>query len=158
MSNFVALDFGERRVGVAVGDPEVQLVSPVETLPRRSDKAVIEALVTLARRHQATHFVLGLPCLLDGSETAMAKRVRSFEAKLRKQSDLPTIFVCETLTSRAARERIGKTGRIPRSNSKTPPPHRQVDAVAAQIIGEQFLTHTSTDADVANHRESEAQL
>ena len=76
----------------------------------------------------------------------MAQRVRSFDAKLRKRSTLPTRLMVETLTTRAARERIGPTRRTQRSKTKTLPPHQQVDAVAAQIIGEQFLAQNHTDA------------
>lgn len=143
MSIFLAIDFGERRTGVAAGETETGMVSPIATIRRSSDQQLIEALELLAREHGASQLLLGLPCLLDGSDGDAASRVRSFAKKIACQCSLPLELVCETLTSRAARERIAsyRSSTTARKNSrpKNPSPRFQIDAVAAQIIGEQYL-------------------
>ena len=151
MSSFLAIDFGERRTGVAVGETETRMVTPIATIQRSSDRQLIDALKLLATTHDATRLVLGLPCLLDGSEGDIAVRVRSFAGKVSTHCSLPFDLVSETLTSRAAHERIRSYGgpAIRSRSSKTSrtqnrSPQYQLDAVAAQIIGEQFLNQAVT--------------
>ncbi len=140
MSTLLAIDFGERRTGVAVVELETGVVAPMRTLDRRCDDALVAQLESLAQEYEAGGFVVGLPLLLDGSEGPASSRVRSFAEKLARGSQRPIHFVCETLTSHEARERIalasssGQRGRRSRSAGKG-----MIDAVAAQIIGEQFL-------------------
>ncbi len=142
MATFLALDFGEARTGVALGESETQIVSPISTLVRRSDEQLIEEILVLVQKHQAEQLILGLPSRLDGSEGDAALRVRSFHKKLETRTRLPATLVTETLTSRAARERIATNFPGQRSKkraSRRVPANRQVDAVAAQLIGEQYL-------------------
>ena len=75
-----------------------------------------------------------MPLRLDGSEGDAGRRVRSFGDKLAESSALEPVFVSETLTSDEARRRLGPTAR------RRP---EKIDAVAAQILGEQYLSERS---------------
>ena len=130
LARLLAIDFGERRTGTALVEVELGIATPLETLVRRSDPQLIEALEVLRKRHRADGWVLGLPLRLDGTEGDAAHRVRSFGSKLANESAREPIFVSETLTSDEARRRLGSTAR------RRPD---RIDSVAAQIVGEQYL-------------------
>lgn len=134
----LAIDFGERRTGTALVEVELGIATPLETLRRRSDTQLIAELEALRKRHRADGWLLGLPVRLDGTEGDAARRVRSFGLKLTSQAGAgEPIFVSETLTSDEARRRLGRTA------------HRRpeaIDAVAAQIMGEQYLSVRSRPA------------
>ena len=131
----LAIDFGERRTGTALVDLELGIATPLQTLTRRSDTQLIAELESLRQRHRAGGWLLGLPLRLDGTEGDAGRRIRSFGTKLVEASALDPIFVSETLTSDEARRRLGSTAR------RCP---EKIDAVAAQILGEQYLSEQAT--------------
>ena len=75
---YLALDVGDRRIGLAVGDDAHGLVRPLRTLQRRSIAADLEALGKLARAEEVGTLVIGLPLTLRGEEGHQATRVRRF--------------------------------------------------------------------------------
>jgi putative holliday junction resolvase len=129
----LAIDPGERRVGVAISDPEGRLALPLATLRRKSDRQVVAELAALARREEATELVVGEPRRLDGTIGDAATRARAFADKLKRATGLPCTLVGEALTSHAAAERLRGAGIDPRR-------HRErIDQVAAQILLEEVL-------------------
>jgi putative Holliday junction resolvase len=127
----LAIDFGEARIGLAISDPEGKLAMPLRTLSRSSDNdARIAEIVT---REDVEHLVIGEPRNMNGTLGDAAMRVRSFTRKLLAQIPLRCALVDETLTSVAARERLRDAGVDPRRHPE------RIDAVAAQILLEQFL-------------------
>jgi putative Holliday junction resolvase len=129
----MAVDFGERRVGVAVTDPEGRFALPLTTLERSSDRQVLERLVELAGEEGIEAWVMGEPRRLDGTIGAAAERTRRFAAKLEARSGLPVRLVDESLTSREAESRLRAAGIDPRRHPE------RIDQVAAQILLEQVL-------------------
>ncbi|MDH3404378.1 MAG: Holliday junction resolvase RuvX [Acidobacteriota bacterium] len=124
----LGIDFGERRIGVAISDPAESLATPLATLSRRSDRAAVEELIELARSEQVEAFIVGEPRRLDGSRGEAAERAASFARKLERASGLPCELVDEALTSVAAEARLRAAGVDPRRHPE------RVDAVAAQIL------------------------
>lgn len=129
----MAVDFGERRVGVAVTDPEGRFALPLLTLERRSDRQILDRLLEIAEREGVEAWVVGEPRRLDGSVGEAAERVRRFAAKLEVRSGRPVRLVNESLTSREAERRLREAGIDPRENPE------RVDQVAAQILLEESM-------------------
>lgn len=133
----LAIDFGEARIGLAISDPEGTLALPLTTLRRSSDAAAIRQIGDLVTREGVERLVIGEPRNMDGSLGEAAQRVRSFSRKLEASLSIPCDSIDETLTSVAASERLRDAGIDPRRHPE------RVDAVAAQILLEQFLERRS---------------
>lgn len=111
MKRALAIDYGARRIGVAVSGPNGALALPVTTLSReRKSSDRVRRLIRLAAQHDVDGFVLGLPLELDGREGAAAETVRRFAAALRKRSGLPVELVDERLTTVEADEALARMG------------------------------------------------
>lgn len=131
----LGIDFGERRVGLAISDEDGRVAVPVGTWVRETDRRLVYRLADLARKEGVEVWVLGEPRNLDGSDSEGTDRIRRFGRKLEKASGLPVLRVEETLTTVAAAERLGDA------------PHRagagdrdgRLDAMAAQILLQEAL-------------------
>lgn len=130
---WLGIDFGERRIGVAISDPEGRLAVPLTTLERTSDRAAVGELVALARREGVGALAVGEPRNLDGSRGPAAERARGFAAKLARATGLPLELVDEALTSVEAAERLAAAGIDARRRAG------KLDAVAAQIVLQEAL-------------------
>ena len=119
---YLALDVGDRRIGLAVGDDTHGLSRPLRTLLRRSVPKDLAELERIARDEQIDALVVGLPLTLRGEEGHQAERVRRFATAAEKLG-LPVRFYDERHTSSEAQIR-GAT---------------DIDAGAATILLEDFL-------------------
>lgn len=106
----LAVDFGERRIGLAVSDPAGTFVVPVGTIERTSDARAAAALRDAAREREVERIVVGLPRLPDGTEGPRARRARSFADRLGTASGLPVDLFDEALTTVAAEESLREAG------------------------------------------------
>jgi putative holliday junction resolvase len=100
----MALDYGERSVGVAISD-ELQLtVRPLTTIRRekRGFAQLIERIRELVAENEIATLVIGLPLNMDGSRGAAVDRVERFISDLRRSVSIPVVTVDERLTSREA--------------------------------------------------------
>lgn len=129
----LGIDFGERRIGLAISDSAGRLAVPHSVLERQTDRRTIYQIRSLAEEEEVRIFVLGEPKGLDGSSGENVDRVRRFGAKLEKASGLRVCFVDEALTTVEATERLRSAGSDRRDRR-----HLR-DAVAAQILLQQAL-------------------
>lgn len=129
----LGIDFGERRIGLAISDPEGRVAVPLTTLERRKDRAAVAQIAEIARREGVGRLVLGEPVGLDGQHGPAAERVRRFGEKLAAAARLPLEMVGEALTTVAAAERLREAGIDPRQAPE------RLDAVAAQILLQESL-------------------
>jgi putative Holliday junction resolvase len=129
----LGIDFGERRIGLAISDPEGRLAVPLTTLERRSDRVAVAQIAEIARREGVERLVLGEPVGLDGERGEAAERVRRFGVKLAAAARLPLEMVGEALTTVEAAERLREAGVDLRRE-----PGR-LDAMAAQILLQESL-------------------
>ena len=129
----LGIDFGERRIGLAISDPEGRLAVPLTTLERRNDRSAVRAIAEIARREGVGRLVLGEPVGLDGQRGESTERVRRFGDKLAEVSGLPVRLVGESLTTVEAQERLRAAGVDPRREPE------RIDAVAAQILLQEAL-------------------
>lgn len=107
----LAIDYGERRIGLALAEPGRALVRGLPTLDRKFLKStVVQAIVVVVEENQVGRIILGIPYSMDGSEGPAARLVRAFEAELTAALDLPVEEWDERLTSEAARTRLREIG------------------------------------------------
>lgn len=137
----LAIDFGERRIGLALSDPEGRVAVPLDTLVRDDDRQAIREVEEIVKRERVEALVVGEPIKLDGSRGVAAKRVRRFGRRLAAATGLPLRFVDEALTSVEARERLRQAGVDARAAPE------RVDALAAQILLQEELDRQRTEPD-----------
>lgn len=106
----LAVDFGEKRIGLAVSDESGRLVVPVGAVARASDAQAAADVARAAAEREVSRVVVGLPRNLDGSEGAIARRARNFARRLGKASGLPVDLHGEALTSVAADAALDDAG------------------------------------------------
>jgi putative Holliday junction resolvase len=136
----LGLDVGDRRIGVAVSDPDQGLALPVTTVTRGSGRELAE-LTSLVREQEAVGLVVGLPVSLSGEEGAQARRTREFARDLRERLNLPVAFWDERLSSQEADRILAPSGRKgrPARGAARRPEKGATDLVAATIILQAFL-------------------
>lgn len=98
-SPILALDYGRKRIGLAVSDALGVLPRPIETLVRKNRRDDIKRLREIARENGARLLVIGYPLRLDGSRGDMADEVERFAKRLENQLGLPVELMDERLTS-----------------------------------------------------------
>jgi putative holliday junction resolvase len=134
----LGIDFGERRIGLAISDESATLARPLRTLHRgASDAQLVADLVSdigqLRRQDGLDTIVLGLPLRLDGTPTGLTARVRALALELAARTEVPVVFQDERLTSREADERLAVGERDWRRRKK------KLDAAAAAVILQDYL-------------------
>jgi putative Holliday junction resolvase len=130
VTRILAVDFGEKRIGLATADSPGGLATPRRMVPRRSDEAAAGEIERFCREEEVGTILVGVPRSPDGEESAIAPRIRSFADKLASVTGLPVVFHEETLTSNEAARRL--RGRRSRAG---------VDAEAAAVLLEDWLAH-----------------
>ena len=103
----LGIDWGQRRVGVAVSDPSRQFVFVRPTVTLKSGGHVT-VVADIARNEGVVGIVVGLPIRGDGTESETSKMVREFVEDLSNKTDLPICMIEENLTSATAQENIGR--------------------------------------------------
>jgi putative Holliday junction resolvase len=129
----LGIDFGEKRVGLAVSDSDGRYAIAWKTLERRSDQQIIAELAQLADEESIDRIVIGDPRNLDGSSGAQSERVLAFSKKLSAALDLPLETVNESLTSHEANARLRAAGHSGRKR------RLRLDSLAAQILLQEAL-------------------
>jgi putative Holliday junction resolvase len=105
----LGLDIGERRIGVALSDPDGILASPLTIINRTDESLDIEAIIDVVKSKDAGRVIVGLPYSLDGSLGEQAERVKAFSQKLAGRLQVPLEYRDERLTTVMA-ERLGRAG------------------------------------------------
>ncbi len=128
----IGFDFGERRIGVAVGETSTRIANPLGAIEESANEPRFRAIGRIVDEWQPAGFVVGLPRHADDSEHAIAKLAEKFARRLEARYHLPVEFVDETLTSAIAESQLRETRTRPSRKS-------DVDALAAAIILQSFL-------------------
>jgi len=129
----LAFDFGEKRIGVAVGETALKQSHPLAVIRAQANDERFAAIAALIAEWRPAYLVVGLPVSLDGNPHGMTARCTRFANQLKGRFGLPVAFADERLTSLEAEERLRETGH----NAKTAKTH--VDAVAAQLILQSYF-------------------
>lgn len=124
----LAFDFGEKRIGVAIGETLLQQAHPLTTLHGERNDDRFAAIAKLLAEWQPVQLVVGLPTHADGTPHEMTARAQRFANQLQGRFRLPVALADERLTSLDAQSRLRETGRNAKSAKAV------LDAVAAQLI------------------------
>ena len=133
----LAFDFGEKRIGVAVGEWLLKQAHPLTSIRSEANAGRFAAIAALISEWQPVRLVVGLPVALDGTAHAMTARSIRFANQLRGRFGLGVEYAEERLTSVEAGERLRESGH----NAKSAKEH--LDALAAQIILQCFFERTA---------------
>jgi putative Holliday junction resolvase len=126
----LAVDYGRRRIGLALSDELGLLAQPLATLERRSRQSDLGRLRALVQKHDVGRILVGCPLRLDGTPGEMAAEAAEWAARLGKELGLPIELVDERLTSWEAEQR--QAARRPRRR-------RPVHEIAAAVLLEEYL-------------------
>lgn len=129
----IGIDFGERRIGIAISDPGGTFAMPFGVVERDTDRRAAYRIAEIVRSEEIEMLVIGEPLSLEGKAGAGAERVRRFGRKLEKILDLPLVWINESLTTVEASRRLAAAG----LDSPGDPGRR--DAVAAQVLLQEAL-------------------
>ena len=138
MGRVLALDVGEKRIGVALCDETQTLARPLLTLERVSKKEDFARLAALCSEHAIEKVIVGLPKTLRGEDGPQAQRVRRYTAELQAALNLPIEFWDERFSTIEARDLMAAAGR--KLSSKG-----EIDAIAATVILQEYLDATTHD-------------
>ena len=128
-STVMALDVGERRIGVAIASIQARISDPLTTLLR--SESIFAEIQTLIEQHQTRALVVGLPRGLNGQSTAQTLAVEEFKASLERSVNVPVYWQDEALTSRQAEDELRSRGK--------PYKKEDIDALSAAIILDDFM-------------------
>jgi putative holliday junction resolvase len=130
----LGVDWGERRIGLALSDETQTLAEPLTTLTRRAGKRFpMRELLTLLDRHAVTGIVVGLPLDQEGGEREAAAAARTLAAALERRSGKPVALWDERLTTARALQTVRELGGTTRGRKD------DVDALAATVLLQHYL-------------------
>src|SRR5690606_12237930 len=136
MARILGIDFGERRIGLAISDPTATLAQPLPPIVRRRGKRPPAAQVArIALEHEVEEIVVGLPLTPEGEENDWTREVRRFGETIGERTGLPVVYVDERFTSARAERAIRALGLRKRDREQKD----RVDTAAAMLILQSHL-------------------
>lgn len=130
---YLAIDPGGKRTGLAAGDDETRIITPLNTVHAGDDASRLAGILRALDRQGADALIIGLPLNMDGSEGPPARAARQLAATLRDRAGLSVTLVDERLSSAEADEAMARTG-MTRGRKK-----QTRDALAACAILRRYL-------------------
>lgn len=136
MPRILAIDFGEKRVGLAVSDPSATIAQPLPTLMRRAGKrAPVAKIIDIIRSQDVSEAVVGLPLMLSGEDSDWTRTVRDFAQTLQERSGVPVALLDERLTSVQAERAVRELGLRKHQREQK----ERIDSAAAMILLQLYL-------------------
>ncbi len=134
----LALDYGQKRVGVAISDALLLMAHGRETWHYRSPRELLERVQEFTKQESIGLIVVGLPRNMDGTEGEMSQKVRAFVAVLEQHVRVPVIVWDERLSSLQAQRTLTGLGKTVRQQRQI------VDQLAAVFILQSYLDSLAT--------------
>ena len=134
MPRILAVDWGERRVGLAVSDPAGIIATGLDTLEVRNPTDALTQVSEVARREEVEAVVVGLPLLMSGERGEAAEAAQSFADALARRVGIPVTTYDERLTSALSARRLREIG------VRTGHARKKVDQGAAIALLESYLS------------------
>ena len=129
----LALDVGQRRIGIALSDPEQILATPLTTIEREGQSTDIDTVLRLANEHCVGEIIVGIPISLSGELGPQGQLVSEFTEELTDSASVPVASVDERYSSVQAERLLRASGVKPSKNRPA------VDASAATVILQSYL-------------------
>jgi len=129
LARFLAVDYGRKRIGLAISDPLGMIASPAGFITRREGKRPpITKILARAQELEARGFVVGLPLDGEGNETEWTAEVRSLGAEIAKRTGMPVRFLDERFTTAVALRTMKELGESTRGRKG------DIDSLAATVL------------------------
>jgi putative Holliday junction resolvase len=138
ITTVMGFDFGGKRIGIAIGQTLTGSATPLTTLTNVNNKPDWDKIELLLKEWGPQALIVGIPTMLDGTETEMTIRADKFGRRLHGRFGLPVFTVSETLSSFEAEEQL-KTGKKISQQNK-----HEIDKMAAALITETWLQEQHT--------------
>ncbi|MBN2829797.1 MAG: Holliday junction resolvase RuvX [Candidatus Cloacimonetes bacterium] len=132
-SRIMAIDYGEKRIGLAITDLMQMFAKPFDTIPNEGKEKTINQIKLLIQEKQISRVVLGLPLGLEGQETDKTREVLKFSEVLKTGISVPVEMWDERLSTYEASQELRKMGYDPIKGRK------YIDAMAAYMILKSYL-------------------
>lgn len=132
-STVLAFDFGERRIGIAVGEHLLATANPLTTIDNESNEIRFQIITDLIHEWRPKLLVVGLPLSTDGSEHAVTQLCKKFARRLNGRFNIPVILIDERYSSIEASRLLNDTGIKGRAQKA------MLDQVAAQTILQSYF-------------------
>jgi putative Holliday junction resolvase len=138
VSRVLALDVGDKRIGVALSDPTQTLASPFTIIERTDDDSTIQEILIMVADREVSCVIVGLPRSLDGHIGYQAEKVQSFVQELKKHLTVPLEYRDERFTTVEAvqKKKEASTKKLKRKT--------RFDAMAAAVILQDYLDEKAT--------------
>jgi putative holliday junction resolvase len=129
----MALDVGDKTIGVAISDALLLTAQTRPTIQRKDLKSDLDILRRLVTENEVHEIVVGQPLHMNGNESRQSQKVARFAGELRERLEIPIVFWDERLTSFAAEQHLQEMGLNWRKR------RQHVDKIAAMIILQNYL-------------------
>jgi putative holliday junction resolvase len=134
----LAFDYGERYVGVAVGDAKLRVAHPLVTIDARTPATRFAAIAAIVDEWRPARMVVGLPLHLAGERHELTRRAERFARQLEGRFHIPVSLMDERLSSAEAAERLRALGHGGRKGK------RYIHPMSAQVILEDYFERHAT--------------
>jgi len=137
LSRILGIDYGERRVGLAVSDPLEIIAKPLRVIDRKNTSNIFSEILIIVKQRNVSKIVVGLPLTLKGKYSEQTKVVHNFIDQLKQVVNIPVVHIDERLSSLAAIRSLNELG------IKTGHQKGRIDETAAAIILQEYLDSES---------------
>lgn len=136
MSRVLGIDYGERRIGLALSDPTATIAQPLPTLTRRAGKRPpVSKILDIIDASDVVEIVVGLPLTLAGEDSDWTRTVRAFAETLHTRAALPVQLLDERMTSVQAERSVRSLGLRKSERERK----ERIDSAAAMILLQMYL-------------------
>ena len=133
MGRLLAIDYGEKRLGLAISDPNQIISKPLKTIILSDSQYIYNELEKIISDYEIQKLIIGLPLGMDGKKTQQTRKVEAFKEDLQNKISIPVILFDERLSSVSAKKSLISQG-IKTGHNKS-----KIDQTAAAIFLQHFL-------------------
>jgi len=133
VARYLGIDFGQRRVGIAISDPTITIAQPHSTINYFSLKKLVSEIISLTRTYDINKIIVGLPLNLKGKDSIKTEEVRQFADLIRSHTDIPVMLFDERLTTVEVQKLLILFGKRPSKSRNI------IDQLAAQRILQTYI-------------------
>jgi putative Holliday junction resolvase len=129
----MGLDIGDKRIGVALSDPEDILATPLTAILRDDDQTAIDKIIELVGTNEVNRIIIGLPYSLSGAQSSQTINTMQFVEKIKDALSIEIVLEDERFSTSVAQRLLSQSGKKKRKDKGT------IDAAAAAYILQGYL-------------------
>ncbi len=133
MARYLGIDFGQKRVGIAISDPTLTIAQPHSTIKYFSLKKLVIEIINLTKTYDINKIIVGLPLNLKGKDSIKTEEVRQFADLIKRHTDIPVMLFDERLTTVEVQKLLIQFGKKPSKSRNI------IDQLAAQRILQTYI-------------------